>query len=491
MVNSSQMSQVETLEADVVVVGGGGTGLAAAVTAAENGAKVVLLEKKGLGGNSAIAMGIFAADSIVQKSQNIVALPDDMVQLALEYSHWGIDQRLFRTYVNRSAETVEWLQDKGIKFNAIEVFPGGLRTWHFVEGIGAALVQTLKKNCEDLGVQVLIQTPVKKILTGENGAVTGVLASQKGKDLRVNSKSVIVATGGYGGNKDLLKKYFHSYSENMQNGGLDHLTGDGLLMGQEIGAATEGLGNLMLHPQVYPGSKLYGPKKKFPMIVEDPRALWVNKKGQRFTDEGIALRFHECGNVINTQPDKCSISLWDTELKNTIKKEATGTPVFMSTRSMPEAPLTNLENELLEEAEKGGVKISDSWDGIAKWIGVAPEVLKATVDEYNAVCDQGYDDIFGKHRRYLRALRTPPYYAIKCYMSYLTTLGGLKINHRMEVLNEEHDPIPGLYAGGDASGGWESETYCMDLAGSAFGFAVNSGRMAGENAVAYVRLGAK
>jgi fumarate reductase flavoprotein subunit len=110
------------------------------------------------------------------------------------------------------------------------------------------------------------------------------------------------------------------------------------------------------------------------------------------------------------------------------------------------------------------------------------------MDEYNALCDRGYDEIFNKDPKFLRALRKPPYYVIKSYASYLTTIGGIKIDHHMAVQNKEDRTIPGLYAGGDIAGGWESETYCMYLPGSAFGWALNSGRMAGENAAKYASV---
>ncbi len=474
--DSRQVLKEGTLEADVVVIGGGGTGLAAALSAAENGASVVLLEKQAIGGNSAIAMGILAADSLVQKSQNIVALPDDVVRIALEYSHWKIDQRLFRTFVNKSADTIQWLEDKGLSFQVAHCYPGQEPlTWHLPDGYGAAVVRVLRKECEDRGVRLLTHCPVTKILTGEHGEVTGVLATMNGEELRVSAKTAIIATGGYGGNKDLLKKYFPTYNENMECTGIK-LMGDGLPLAMEVGAATEGLGNLMLHPHVYPGPK------KFYLIVRDPRGLWVSKKGERFTDEGIGLRPPECGSVVNRQPDKCVYVLWDSGIKDLVACERRGKHPLQATRGVPAPELADLDEDLRVEAEKGGILISESWGEIARWMGIAREVLNATVDEYNFSCDKGHDEAFAKDRRYLRALRTPPYYAIRCYLAFLTTVGGIKINHHMEVLDTADTPIPGLYAGGDTTGGWESETYNMVLAGSAFGFAINSGRIAGENA---------
>ena len=155
-------------------------------------------------------------------------------------------------------------------------------------------------------------------------------------------------------------------------------------------------------------------------------------------------------------------------------------------RFPPEAKLTELGNKLELQANKGKVKIANSWKEIAKWIGAIPKVLKTTIEEYNSFCNQKHDEMFFKEKRFLQPLRTPPYYAVKCYQGVYNTIGGIKINHYMEVLDERDFVIPGLYAAGTDTGGWESRTYCLPLSGNAFGFAINSGRMAGENAVKYL-----
>ena len=128
------------------------------------------------------------------------------------------------------------------------------------------------------------------------------------------------------------------------------------------------------------------------------------------------------------------------------------------------------------------IRIADTLDEIAEWIGTDSGVLKTTIDEYNLACEKGYDPISGKDRRYLEPLRTAPYYAIRMGVDYLDTIGGIKINERMEILNREGDPIPGLYAAGIDTGGWVGDTYCIRTTGTTFAFAINSGRIAGESA---------
>jgi fumarate reductase flavoprotein subunit len=139
-----------------------------------------------------------------------------------------------------------------------------------------------------------------------------------------------------------------------------------------------------------------------------------------------------------------------------------------------------------KQADKGELKISSSWDEIAGWIGADATVLKTTIDEYNASCDERHDGLFAKDPRYLLPVRTPPFYAIKGHIGLCDAYGGIKINEKMEALNTQEKPIPGLFAAGATTGCWESEAYCYRLTGHLVGFALNSGRIAGENAVKYL-----
>jgi fumarate reductase flavoprotein subunit len=482
--NPGQVSQEKNMKADIVVIGGGGAGLAAAASAAEKGAKVILVEKRVPGGNSALAQGLFATESLLQKSMGIHTSRDEVFRTAMEYAHWRINPRIVRAFIDKSADTIQWLGKRGLRFTQMrEHYAGQIRGFHALDASrhgGADIVKALRRNCEELGVQLLLHCPAKKILTGKNGGVTGIVAAMKGKEISIKAKSVIITTGGYGGNKKLLRKYCPTYGEGMQYGGAPNM-GDGLLMAMEIGAATEGLGTILVHHHIYPESRNVN------AIVRDPASIWVNKRGERFADETVGSRSTECGNVLDRQPEKCVIVLLDEKMEKRILEEMSYRLSLQRVGAYANMDLTNLEKELKLEAAKGGLKISGSWDEIATWTGIPPAVLKATVEEYNTFCDRGHDDIFAKDRRYLQPLRNPPYYAVRCYMHFLTTVGGIKINHRMEVLDKQDNPIPGLYAGGDCAGGWEGETYCMVIAGSAYSFAINSGRIAGENALEYIK----
>jgi fumarate reductase flavoprotein subunit len=479
--NSMKTSSVENLKADIVVIGGGASGLPAAVATAEKGVKnVIVLEARRIpGGNAPLILATFATGSRLQKHLGIEARPDALFKQAMSYAHWKINPRLVSTLMEKSGDTMRWLEEKGVSVDGvITADPNQVPVAHFSKGkvtIGVQIARALAKSCEDLGVQFLFQTKAKKLLTNESGKVVGVLAKVKGKEIRIIAKSVIIATGGFAGSKKLLKKYLPSYNEGeLHRMGIHH-KGDGLRMATEVGAATEGMTVLEMTGQVFPWSRSISPR------VMQPHTLWVNKRGERFTDETLAFVFPESSNAVYSQPGKISYTLFDEKIKQAMVKQG-----LSVVEELLGGISSGLEQSLELQAKKGRVKIADSWDDIASWMGVKPKVLKSTVDEYNYYCDRGHDDVFAKDRRYLLPLRTPPYYAIQCCINFMTTHGGIKINHRTEVLDNQDNPIPGLYAAGVETGGTDSNTYNINLPGHSSGFSINSGRIAGESAAEYV-----
>lgn len=142
------------------------------------------------------------------------------------------------------------------------------------------------------------------------------------------------------------------------------------------------------------------------------------------------------------------------------------------------AALTNQSKDVFE---------ADSIRELAQKMGINPDVLQTTIDEYNGFCDKGHDDLFAKDPKYLRAIRGPKFYAIKGHTVFLGTLGGIKINHKTEVLDKKDKVIPGLYAVGFDAGGMYGDSYCIrDSSGLSSSFAINSGRIAGKNALKYI-----
>lgn len=476
----------KNIETQVVIIGGGGAGLAAAIAATENGAEVILLEKRrSFGGNSAKAGGIFATESHLQRQRRIDVRRDTCFKEALTYSHNRINPRIFRAFIDKSADTIKWLENMGLNFYDVPpYYPGQtMITWHCPKTGGRAIVNTLAKHCKSLGIKMISSCRVTRLLRDNKGNANGVLAKWMGESLRITAKSIVFTSGGFAGNKQMLKKYSPSYSENINLIGLPH-KGEGVLMAMEAGAAMEGLGTLHLTGPSFPPSRILSG------LSLEPNTIWVNKKGLRFSDEGTGIKSFEAVNAQMRQPDTVSYTLFDSGIKQYLVENGF-TKGMGSVYKARKVKAASWLKELEEQDKKGTLKISDSWDDIAEWAGLDASVLKATIEEYNTVCDNGYDPVFGKDRVYLKPLRTPPFYAMRSCPGMLTTMGGIRINERMEVVDKNDDPIPGIFAGGNDTGGWEPDTYNINLAGSTFGIAINSGRIAGESAANYALAAVK
>ena len=485
-------------KADVIVIGAGGSGLAAAVAAAENGAKVIVLEKQSkAGGATVFAEGMVAAESPHQTQANINVTTDDLFKNQMYYSHWTLNARLVRALIDKSGDTIQWLENKGlifeirptgekmrVRFAEPPAFPGTMLT---PEGWGSGIIKVLKKSCLDLKIPIFYNARARKLMIDKSGSVVGVTVNTKQTDIVLNAKSIIIATGGYGGNISLMKKYCPQYdTRNFNRLMVNHShagdrfrwvkkihTGDGLLMALEAGAATDGLGTLLLN-----GPNFVAFNNAWPLALRGS-TLWVNRDGERFMQEGINPFVSE--NGVLRQPDQTIFSFFDESYKQENIKTGYGL------KGLYNHDASKIDADLQDALANDTVKISDSWNEIAKWIGADPKVLKATVDEYNSFCDKGHDDLFAKASQFLRPLRNPPYYACKCHPGFLVTIGGIKTNHRMEVLDKQDRPINGLFAAGISIGGWSGPTYNISLAGAGGGMSVYSGRIAGETATNYAK----
>lgn len=472
-------SKERIYKAQLVIIGGGGAGLAAALAAAEKGCgDIIVLEKRDKpGGNSALAGGLFACESPVQIRQRIDADRNYLFKKAMDWAHWsGVDPKIIRAFINKSGDTIRWLEDKGLEFDLIQFYPGQQPpVQHNPKGNGARLIQVLARECQEKGIRLWLNSGAKTIQRGKRGDIAGVLAVKEGGEVEIKTGRVIIASGGFNGNYELINKYFPPSYEGLTLSGLP-LTGDGIAMAAEAGAAIADFATAIKE----------GPRfdrYTWPLMAleRDPVTIWVNKKGERFIDESSGYHVFESVNAILRQPEQACYTLLDDGIREYFEEKG-----FKLDRRVKKGEgtvkVTGLESALQAGTERGGVKIAGSWEPIAAWIGTDPGVLKNTIKEYNKCCIQGYDEVFGKERKYLLPLLDAPYYAIKGLAVLLDTIGGIRINERMEVLDNQGNTIPGLYAAGVTTSGWESETYCSELSASAFGFAINSGRIAGENA---------
>lgn len=472
---------------DIIVVGSGATGLAAALTAAEKGAKVSVFEKqRSLGGTSNFFEGTFAVESAMQRERYITYSRDQAFKGIMEYSHWRANPRLVRAIVDESGPTIAWLQQAGVEFaDATINMPNAPRTYHIVKGQGAALVKALATRAKEVGATLNLGTAVKRIIK-EGPKVAGVVIDKDGDEVEITAKAVVIASGGYANNKEWIKKYagFELDVNVIPVGNVDK-TGDGIRMAWEAGGADEGMGLLELYCPG-PVAPEFAMKNHLEQVAAQPD-LWVTPEGLRFCDESVTFYDSSLGNVSARIKGGFHFRLFDESIKQIILEK--GIQKGPSVETPPGTRPVNFDAELNAALERGSTDVfaAGSVEELATQLGMEPAALKATVEEYNSFCEKGHDDLFAKDQTYLRPLKGPKFYAIKARTVFLGTLGGIRINERMEVVDKKGKMIPGLYAGGFDAGGMWGDSYCINAAsGLSSAFAINSGRIAGRNASDYV-----
>lgn len=483
------MGELSKIKYDVVVAGAGGSGLAAALTLADGGADVVIFEKmRHAGGSTRFPEGMFGVETNMQKARNIRVTRDGMFRDMMEYSHWKANAALVRAFVNKSAETVDWLERMGVEFIEPAAFvPGGPKTWHLFKGYGAAMIKVLLSCLAEKGIEIQYQTRVSELLREGDGRVRGVVVEDReGVKRTVQARAVIIATGGYANDRELLKKYTGlDLRVNLFPIGNFEKYGEGIRMAWAVGAAEEGMGvlNYSFGGPIGPGIK---PSGNIVAAVRQP-SLWINRHGLRFCDEGVVHNVIHCGNAMARQKGGYIFRLFDDNARRHYMEN--GIDVGVGTFVPVGVLLTGFDTEVDDALDKGNRNVfrADRVEDLAVSMGVPADSFKKTVEDYNRFCERGYDDDFTKDPAYLRPVVKPPFYAFKCYPDFCATHGGIKINERTEVLDSEEIAIAGLYAVGNDAGGLYGDSYDMLASGTASGFAMVSGRMAGESVLKYIR----
>lgn len=467
--------------ADVVVVGGGVAGLSAAVSAAEEGAKVILLEKMPmLGGTGNFAEGIFAVESDLQRNENVDTSRDEAFNIMMDYSHWRADAKIARAFVDKSADSIDWLEDKGVEFSHLTAInPGGLRTWHIFDGRGAAMSKALQAEAEKLGVEILLETTGKKLKMTDNNEVAGIIAvDQDGSNVNITASSVIIASGGFANNDEMLEKYTNA--SNVEPVGSVGKLGEGIQMAWEVGADEKGTDVLQLYRPGVPGEAT---DSHLSAAARQPH-LWINKNGERFCNETVIFEWPYAGNALANQEDGIMHVVFDSKTKEYMMNK--GIDIGVGVMVPVGTKLEELEDALKKGIENNDVVEAKTIKDLAAALEIDEEVLTETIEKYNQADEIKQDSEFAKDSKYIQSITEGPFYAIKSKSHFLGTLGGIRINDKAEVINTENNIIKGLYAAGNDAGGMYGDSYDLTIPGGTIGFAVNFGRIAGENAAEYI-----
>ncbi len=419
------------LAADVVVVGSGAAGLSAALSACEQGASVVVLEKMPtIGGNTLASSGLFnAPDPDRQKLYGIEDSVELFYRQTYEAGHRKADPRLVRILTENALDTMHWLGRYGVTFKkeVLQIYGGLWPRGHYPSiSHGRGYVAMLAKACQERSIPIMTGMNVIGFLRDEGGAVTGVTVLRHGQKEQVTAmRGVVLATGGFTANRELCAR-LDPRLEGMNYTGRPGATGEMLQVAEKIGAKLSDMGEIQCN---------LGPEKqdqhRSGYHTDVLRHILVNRLGRRFVaEDGLrdALR-----DAVLAQPGREVFSIVDSD-------------GFQGLSS------------LFQQAGIYGEREGTSWQadtiaGLARQMQVPPETLEKTVADYNRAIDTKHDPFGREQWMLMKKIIRPPFYASRMRMSIHYTMGGIAIDTQARVLDRRDRPIPGLYAAGEVTAG--------------------------------------
>ena len=446
------LKKYEDLTTDIVIIGAGGAGMTAAINATQAGKDVILVEMMPYaGGNTTKATGgMNAAETHYQKEQGIEDSVEQFVEDTMKGGHDINDRDLVTIMAENSAAGIDWLDSIGAPLPKIS-FSGGATNQriHAPEdgsGVGAYLVTALLKKMDELGIKVMYNTKATDLLSLE-GTVNGVMAESDDAYYTIHSKAVILATGGFGNNQEMIVRYRDDL-EGTVTTGAPGIMGDGIVMAQAVGADLVDIDQIQLHPTVE--------QKTSMLITESVRgdgAILVNQDGKRFTDELLTRDKVSAAEL--AQPGSYAYIIFDQKLREGLK----ATEKYIST----------------------GITVQgDTIEDLAAQIDVDPATLAETLANWNKCVADKNDAEFGRTTGMDNDLSTPPYYAIKIAPGIHHTMGGVHIDTGAHVIDLNGKVIPGLFAAGEVVGGVHGGNR---LGGNAVADIVVFGRISSASAV--------
>ena len=461
----------KTVQTDIVVIGAGMSGLAAAVQAGIEGDRVVVLESTpNIGGSGFGVEGIFGWNTQMQKELGLSFDKSLVLRSELASANYGADGALWESLVDDSSENIDWLLEQGVTFSglvdAYEVkgTSGIVPSMHwFEDGIAkVGYVPAMQRRCEELGVEIITEARASA-LAMQDGTAVGAYAETKDGMVKFEAQAVIIASGGWQEDEDLLVK--HGFDpECIINANVSDHDGSGLKMALEAGAKE------FMRPCVEGVTSL--PELSFDRDVLAQAlglgnsSVWVNQDAKRFTNED--------SNAVNFELPV-----------TTILNQRQAYTLF--TRSIAEEALAQFDAGLdkLDEWIARGPSttwMAESIPELAEAAGLDPEALQQTVDDYNGFCAQGIDSTFGKDPSLLKRLDKGPFYLARIWLAVDTTIGGITTDKDGRVLDTSWQPISGLYAIGVAGCMLYRDVYPIDVCATACQNSINSGRKAALHA---------
>ena len=455
-----------TRDYDVIVIGSGAAGLSAAVAAADEGASVLIVEgDTQVGGSSRLSGGHFyAAGTSVQEEAGVIGdTPDAMFEHYMTLNQWLVDPAVVRQYCDQSAPTFEWVKNLGVRFSKEGVYPSGVGSTprgHRPEGGGEEVVNILDGHRSHKGVEIVLNSRVTALLTDEDGRVNGISIG----DDQATCGAVIMATGGFGANPVMIEKYYPQASATGDWRwyiGSDGAQGDGITLGESVGAAVAGHDRGLL--LVTPG---FGRNLE---VLLPGWLILVNKEGRRFTDESAP--YAVLGGLIQNEGGH-AFAVFDETARIAAKPSPTSQANWVS-------------DVLHQKAEEGRIFREETLEDLAAAMQVDVGGLQGTIEKYNNDVSSGSDTAFFKTQSLQPGARAP-FYGVEIRPAIVCWTGtGVRVSADTAVMNKQEKAIPGLYAAGETIGNLHGDRYIGG--GGSFGPCIVFGKIAGENAARYAR----
>lgn len=480
---------MKRIEADVGIIAAGLSGLAAAISAAETGAQVVVFEKAGIvGGSANMGMGPLGIESRLQKFTQSNLTKEKAYRILMDYGQWKADAKLVHDFIFKSGETIDWLEAMGVKFFGVtKTTPESEATGHIVmpdsgmpgSGCAATMIKKMYSRAQDLGVKFFLNTPVTGLRV-EDGEVIGFFAQgEDGEEYEVDTGASIVCTGGCGTNPEMLKEQTgYTLDKDLYNFKIPGIVGEGIRMAWGAGAGHTSVDIEKIVGQTLPGAFTGSFPQTIVFLQKSP--LVVNKLGYRVCDEAVMSNYSVAANIIDRQPGRYVYNIIDSNILAHFREKGLDVP----NNVFPGDILADFEEAWSDAATQHPdcACVADSLDELAEKLGMNAGYLKETVATYNSHCLERYDGDFDKPMKYLTTLKGPKYFAYRVGIGAYGTMGGIRVNHKLEVITDGFETIPGLYGAGTDVCNIYAGTYNYYMPGGTMAFCLNSGRIAGENA---------
>ncbi len=457
---------------DVIIVGGGGAGLSAAIEAKQAGASVMVLEADTrLGGATGASAGVFyAANTSVQKARGIEDSAEAMFEYVMAINQWSLKPDIIRHICEESGPAIEWLIEMGVKFPPEYLVVSGVENTargHPSEGAGHGIAERLINKAGALGIETALGVRVKNLLV-EDGRVVGVHA----QDMELRAPVTVITTGGFGNNPDMVRRLFPTVGRHYPwtwavHDPVPFILGDGITMGEAVGAAVVGR-----------DTGLPLPTSGFGKYIEaflPPWVMMVNDNGHRFAPECAAYTI--VGYLIDEQPNHHAWCVFD----ETTLVEASNDSSYLDPYNAGITTPIWEEDMLRKQAAAGRIKTGATIAELAANCGIDAAGLAEQVARYNADCETGRDVSFEKATPKMFPVRQGPFYGVEVKPAIIGVTGaGLDIDRSCRVLDTAGRAIPGLYAAGETAGVTQGKRYAGG--GFSIGPAVVLGREAGRQA---------